>query len=44
MTVTAAPNADEPTRLDLRIAYTLAGAAASDKRSFVYPFYLEVAP
>nr|HEX4317385.1 GPW/gp25 family protein [Kofleriaceae bacterium] len=42
VSVVATPNADEPNRLDLRIEYALAGRA--DKRSFVFPFYLEVAP
>lgn len=36
----AAPNADEPNRLDIRIEYVLAGK--HDKRNLVFPFYLKV--
>lgn len=35
---TAVPSADEPNRLDIRIAYVIAGK--SDKKNLVYPFYL----
>jgi hypothetical protein len=35
---TAAPNRDEPNRLDVRITYKLAGE--SKPRNLVYPFYL----
>ena len=34
----AAPNADEPNRLDIRIEYVIAGK--NDKRNLVFPFYL----
>lgn len=34
----AAPNADEPNRLDVRITYVIAGK--SEKKNLVYPFYL----
>lgn len=34
----AAPNADEPNRLDVRIEYVIAGK--NDKRNLVFPFYL----
>ncbi len=34
----AAPNPDEPNRLDIRIEYVIAGK--NDKRNLVYPFYL----
>ena len=36
---TAAPNADQPNRLDIRIEYVIAGK--NDKRNLVYPFYLQ---
>lgn len=39
VTCTAAPNADEPNRLDIRIEYVIAGK--NDKRNLVYPFYLQ---
>ena len=35
----AAPNADEPNRLDVRIEYVIAGK--NDKRNLVFPFYLK---
>ena len=35
---TAAGNADQPNRLDIRIEYMIAGK--HDKRNLVYPFYL----
>jgi phage baseplate assembly protein W len=38
ITVTAAPNSVEPNRLDIRIAYQIAGE--STKKNLVYPFYL----
>lgn len=38
VTCTAAPNPDEPNRLDLRLEYVIAGK--HDKRNLVYPFYL----
>lgn len=34
----AAPNPDEPNRLDIRIEYIIAGK--NDKRNLVFPFYL----
>ena len=34
----AAPNADEPNRLDIRIEYVIAGQ--NNKRNLVFPFYL----
>jgi phage baseplate assembly protein W len=34
----AAPNVDEPNRLDIRIEYVIAGK--NDKRNLVFPFYL----
>lgn len=34
----AAPNADEPNRLDVRIEYVIAGK--NDPRNLVFPFYL----
>jgi len=34
----AAPNGDEPNRLDIRIEYVIAGK--HDKRNLVFPFYL----
>ncbi len=34
----ASPNKAEPSRLDIRITYTVAGK--SDKKNLVYPFYL----
>ncbi len=34
----AAPNSDEPNRLDIRIEYVIAGK--NDKRNLVFPFYL----
>lgn len=37
---TAAPNSDEPNRMDIRIEYVLAGK--HDKRNLVFPFYLKV--
>ena len=36
--VLAQPAKDDPTRLDIRIGYTLKGK--SDRRNLVYPFYL----
>jgi phage baseplate assembly protein W len=36
---TAAPNPDQPNRLDIRIEYQIAGK--NDKRNLVYPFYLQ---
>ena len=36
--VRAAPNADQPNRLDIRIEYVIAGK--NDKRNLVFPFYL----
>lgn len=36
----AAPNPDQPNRLDIRIEYVIAGK--NDKRNLVYPFYLHV--
>jgi phage baseplate assembly protein W len=36
---TAAANADEPNRIDVRIEYVIAGK--NDKRNLVYPFYLK---
>ncbi|MBX3158753.1 MAG: GPW/gp25 family protein [Deltaproteobacteria bacterium] len=38
VTVRAAPNADQPNRLDIRIEYVIAGK--NDKRNLVFPFYL----
>jgi len=38
VTCRAAPNADEPNRLDIRIEYVIAGK--NDKRNLVFPFYL----
>ena len=35
----AAPNADEPNRLDIRIEYVIAGK--NDKRNLVFPFYVK---
>lgn len=35
----AAPNIDEPNRLDIRIEYVIAGK--NDKRNLVFPFYLK---
>ncbi len=35
----AAPNIDEPNRLDIRIEYVIAGK--HDKRNLVFPFYLK---
>jgi phage baseplate assembly protein W len=35
---TAVPSKDEPSRLDVRITYQIAGK--SDKKNLVYPFYL----
>ena len=35
----AAPNVDEPNRLDIRIEYVIAGK--NDKRNLVFPFYLK---
>jgi phage baseplate assembly protein W len=35
----AAPNPDEPNRLDVRIEYVIAGK--NDKRNLVFPFYLK---
>jgi len=35
----AAPNQDEPNRLDVRIEYVIAGK--NDKRNLVFPFYLK---
>ena len=35
----AAPNVDEPNRLDVRIEYVIAGK--NDKRNLVFPFYLK---
>src|SRR4029077_15237238 len=39
VTCTAAPNPDEPNRLDIRIEYVIAGKNA--RRNLVYPFYLK---
>ncbi len=39
VTCKAAPNADEPNRLDVRIEYVIAGK--NDKRNLVFPFYLK---
>jgi uncharacterized protein len=39
--VQAFPNSVEPNRLDLNIAYVIAGT--NDKRNLVYPFYLRSA-
>jgi uncharacterized protein len=36
--VTSSPSADEPNRLDIRIAYTV--AEINEERNLVYPFYL----
>jgi uncharacterized protein len=36
---TAAANADQPNRLDIRIEYVIAGK--NEKRNLVYPFYLQ---
>lgn len=36
----AAPNPDEPNRMDIRIEYVIAGK--HDKRNLVFPFYLAV--
>jgi uncharacterized protein len=36
--VRAAPNSDQPNRLDIRIEYVVAGK--NDKRNLVFPFYL----
>jgi uncharacterized protein len=36
--VTSAASADEPNRLDIRIAYTV--AEVNEERNLVYPFYL----
>jgi phage baseplate assembly protein W len=35
----AAPNTDEPNRLDVRIEYVIAGK--NEKRNLVFPFYLK---
>jgi phage baseplate assembly protein W len=40
VTCRAAPNSDEPNRLDIRIEYVIAGK--NDKRNLVFPFYLRV--
>lgn len=39
VTCRAAPNADEPNRLDVRIEYVIAGKNV--KRNLVFPFYLK---
>ena len=39
LTCRAAPNPDEPNRLDIRIEYVIAGK--NDKRNLVFPFYLK---
>jgi phage baseplate assembly protein W len=39
VTCTAAANADQPNRLDIRIEYVIAGK--NEKRNLVYPFYLQ---
>lgn len=36
--VSARPSTEEPSRLDIRISYTIKGT--NDKRNLVYPFYL----
>ena len=39
VTCTAAANADQPNRLDIRIEYVIAGK--NEKKNLVYPFYLQ---